>query len=144
MYLNIFKIYFSVSYFWPVLQVQRGPPKNGKIFLGTIEEKPRQSHYFQEQLQVKDLYAVEMGLHTRGCAGVPWKRTCFALASLGPAGYTYCTISFNSCVTRHRTQNIRKFSYLSRVTKGILECAKEVTKWLKNAQKKPILLRGVA
>jgi hypothetical protein len=31
-----------------------------------------------------------------------------------------------------------------RVTKGILECAKEVTKWLKNAQKSPFLLRGAA
>jgi hypothetical protein len=50
----------------------------------------------------------------------------------------YCTISFNSKVTRHRAQNIRKFSNLSRVTEGIFESHKDAQKWVKN----PIFASG--
>jgi hypothetical protein len=45
----------------------------------------------------------------------------------------YCTISFNSYVTRHRAQNIWKFLYLSRV---IFECAKKSHKTAENCLQK--------
>lgn len=47
----------------------------------------------------------------------------------------YCSISLNSYVTRHSGQNVRKFSHLSRVTEGIFEYAKQVTKSAKNDSK---------
>jgi hypothetical protein len=46
-----------------------------------------------------------------------------------------CFISLNSYVTRHSGQNVRKFSHLSRVTEGIFEYAKQVTKSAKNDSK---------
>src|ERR1700761_1165896 len=49
--------------------------------------------------------------------------------------WEYCTISFNSYVTCHGQQNIRNFSYMSRVTEGIYEYPKQVTKWAKNGSK---------
>jgi hypothetical protein len=53
----------------------------------------------------------------------------------------YCSISFNSYVTHHGGQNIRKFSYLSQVTEGIFECPKQVTKWARNGSKNQIFAR---
>src|ERR1700761_2091094 len=55
----------------------------------------------------------------------------------------YCTISFNSYVTRHGSRNIRKFSYLSRVTEGIYECAKTSHKIGGNSSKNQNFARTV-
>ena len=55
----------------------------------------------------------------------------------------YCTVSINSNVTGHRAKIFRRFSSLSRVTGGIFECWKHVTKSVKNASNNRIFAAAV-